>query len=123
MKKLLLFLFMVVLLQDVVLATQNKIIFKTVRNKEKVDKLRVRSLSIQVLGYYNTQKGQMILYFPQNIGDAAILLTDVSGDIVFSSSVDTGTSSLLELPLPEQSGMYTLSVVFGSYEATGRIVL
>lgn len=123
MKKLLLFLFMVVLLQDVVLATQNKIIFKTVRNKEKVDKLRVRSLSIQVLGYYNTQKGQMILYFPQNIGDAAILLTDVSGDIVFSSSVDTGISSLLELPLPEQSGMYTLSVVFGSYEATGRIVL
>lgn len=122
MKKLLLFLFMVVLLQGVVLATQNKIIFKTVRNKEKVDKLRVRSLSIQVLGYYNMQKGQVILYFPQDIGDATILLTDVSGDIVFSASVDTGTSSLLELLLPEQSGIYTLSVVFGDYEATGRIV-
>lgn len=124
MKKLFLLVCVTLFLQNLVCAEEKEIRL-TIRQGDQGKECPItRSITIKVSGFYDTKTGKVTLYFHQPISKATISLTTETGSsIVFTQTIDTDTEEALEFSLPEQNGVYMLSIVSDTYEGVGRIVL
>lgn len=123
MKKLFLLVCVTLFLQNLVCAEEKEIRL-TIRQGDQGKECPItRSITIKVSGFYDTETGKATLYFHQPIGKATVSLTTETGSAVFAQTIDTDTEEALELALPEQNGVYMLSIVSDTYEGVGRMVL
>lgn len=123
MKKLFAFVCVVLFLQNMVFAEEKEIRL-TIRQGDQGKECPItRSITIKVSGFYDTETGEVTLYFHRSIGKATVSLTTETGSVVFTQTIDTDTEEALEFALPEQNGVYTLSIVSDTYEGVGRMVL
>lgn len=122
MKKLFVFICVMLFLQNMVFAEKKPIELKSTKDQNEQTQI-FRSIIINVTGFYDTGTGEVTLYFHRPIGKATISLTTETGSsIVFTQTIDTDTEEALEFALPEQNGVYMLSIVSDTYEGVGKIV-
>ncbi len=123
MKKLFAFVCVMLFLQNMIFAEEKEIRL-TIRQGDQGKECPItRSITIKVSGFYDTETGKATLYFHRPIGKATISLTTETGSsIVFTQTIDTDTEEALEFALPEQNGVYMLSIVSDTYEGVGKIV-
>ena len=123
MKKLFAFVCVMLFLQNMIFAVEKEIRL-TIRQGDQGKECPItRSITIKVSGFYDTETGKATLYFHRPIGKATVSLITETDSIVFSQIINTDTEDMLELSLPEQCGVYMLSIVSDTYEGVGRIVL
>ncbi len=123
MKKLFAFVCVMLFLQNMIFAEEKEIRLTIRQGDEGKECPITRSITIKVSGFYDTETGQVILYFHRPIDKATVSLISESGSVVFTQTIDTDTKETLEFSLPEQNGVYMLSIVSDTYEGVGRIVL
>lgn len=122
MKKLFVLVCVTLFLQNLVCAEEKEIRL-TIRQGDQGKECPItRSITIKVSGFYDTETGKVTLYFHRPIGKATVSLTTELGFVVFTQTIDTDTEDGLEFSLPEQNGVYMLSIVSDTYEGVGRIV-
>lgn len=122
MKKLFVLVCVMLFLQNMVFAEKKTIELKS--TKDQNEQVRIfRSIIISVTGFYDTETGKATLYFQRPIGKATVSLTTETDSVVFTQTIDTDTEEALEFSLPEQNGVYMLSIVSDTYEGVGGIVL
>lgn len=109
-------------LQNMVFAEKKPIELKSTKDQNEQTQI-FRSIIISVTGFYDTETGKVTLYFQRPIGKATVSLTTETGSVVFTQTIDTDTEEALEFALPEQNGVYTLSIVSDTYKGVGRMVL
>lgn len=123
MKKLFMLMFTIGFLYGMLLATPTPVTIKVKQVKQENKKIRPSSFLMNVFGFYDSDTRKLTLSFIQDIGQTMVTLYDKSGTAVYSRIVNTGWIRVQTFLLPEQSGVYTLSIVSDHYVGIGEIVL
>ncbi|WP_302303985.1 hypothetical protein [Culturomica massiliensis] len=123
MKKLFMLMFTIGFLYGMLLATPTPVTIKVKQVKQENKKIRPSSFLMNVSGFYDSDTRKLTLSFIQDIGQTMVTLYDKSGTAVYSRIVNTGWIRVQTFLLPEQSGVYTLSIISDHYVGIGEIVL